>query len=81
MIEIHYPVSMRTRASLSFENISNHKIIAGNTQSTFTGYTEDSSSTKVAHFECTGASGLTVGQASMLFAINTNVRLQLSAEL
>ena len=81
LIEIHYPVSMRTRASLSFENISNHKLIAGSSQSTFTGYTEDSSSTKVAHFECTGASGLTIGQAAMLFAVNTNVRLFLSAEL
>jgi hypothetical protein len=81
LIQIHYPVSMRARASLSFENISNHKIIAGSVQSYFTGYTEDSSSTKIAHFECTGASGLTIGQASMLFAINTNVRLQLSAEL
>jgi len=81
LIEIHYPVSMRTRASLSFENISNHRLIAGSTQSAFTGYTEDSSSTKVAHFECTGASGLTIGQAAILFATNTNVRLFLSAEL
>ena len=81
LIEIHYPVSMRTRASLSFENISNHRLIAGSTQSAFTGYTEDSSSTKVAHFECTGASGLTIGQAAILFAVNTNVRLFLSAEL
>ena len=79
--QIDYPVSMRSRASISSENIGNIKVISGSTQSFITSFTEDNSSTKIAHFEIGGASGLTVGNTIMLFATNTNIRLEFSAEL